>query len=52
MCIICIGISSGDMSSYDVELALTELSSSLDPEHIEEILQKLNVLQQEEELDA
>lgn len=49
MCIICIEVAADRMRAYDVRLALAELSSSLSPEHIGEVIELLNVLEQEEE---
>lgn len=40
------------MRAYDVRLALHELQSTLAPEHIEEVITLLNVLEQEEENES
>lgn len=49
MCIICISISQDQLRSYEAELALRELSSTLDPDHIEEVVELIHELAQEEE---
>lgn len=52
MCVLCLEIEADRMRAYDVRLALSELSHTLSPDHIEELIEKLYQLEQEEENDV
>lgn len=50
MCIICIELASKKMSKYDAELALVELRTVIDPEHLALVKAGLDVLDYEDEV--
>ena len=46
MCIICLDIEKNKITSTDAQWALIEMANELDEEHYEEVLQKIEKLEQ------